>query len=203
MEKSIENIWNTGFMNSEELEIPKVMNLYNQKSKLLLDKFKKTYQIDNKVLLPMAVVIGVGLSLFGYILLGIYIMVLLVVLFFTNKKLLQSLENIKVSTNSYDYLTTYRGAIKKIIKTTTKIIGLAFPLAIIPAYWLFFKNTEMYSDIVIKVESAYLLLLVIGLAIVLGVMCVTIYRVTTKLIYGTYLRQLDGLISDMDVLKAD
>ena len=108
-----------------------------------------------------------------------------------------------MSTNSYDYLTTYRGAIKKIIKTTTKIIGLAFPLAIIPAYWLFFKNTEMYSDIVIKVESAYLLLLVIGLAIVLGVMCVTIYRVTTKLIYGTYLRQLDGLISDMDVLKAD
>ena len=41
MEKSIENVWTKGFENSNELLSPKSVNLYNQKSKLLIDKIKR------------------------------------------------------------------------------------------------------------------------------------------------------------------
>lgn len=201
MEKSIENIWTKGFMNAEELVAPKVVNLYNQKSKLLLDKFKKTYKIDNKALIPMAILLGIGLSLFGYIILGIYTMILMTALFFFNRKLLQSLETINVSTNSYDYLTVYRKTIKKITNKTTKIVGLIFPLVIIPAYWLVFMNTEMYSDIITKVEPFKLVLSIVGLTILLSFICMSICKITTSLVYGKYLNKLDDLILDMNELK--
>jgi hypothetical protein len=203
MEKSIENIWTTGFMNSEELVTPKIENLYDQKSTLLLDKFKRTYQIDNKALIPIAIVLGLGLGFFGYVILGIYVALLLTILYFVNRKLLQSLERITISTNSYDYLTIYRKTIKSIVNTTTKIVGFVFPLAIIPGYWLFFSKTEMYIDIINTIEPFQLFMAVGLLAIVLGLICIAIYRLTTKLTYGSYLDKLDDLISDMKHLKSN
>jgi hypothetical protein len=203
MEKSIKDIWHNGFANHDIVAIPKVMDLYNKKSILLIDKIKRTYQIDNKALIPMAVVCGLVCGFLGHILLGLYVMLLLVVLFFTNKNLLQSLENIRITTNSYDYLVSYRNAIKKIVRTTNKIIVLIFPLAIIPIYWFVFKNTETYNNIIHEIEPLYLFLSVLGLAIIISLIGVFIYKISTKMLYGSYLHQLDALISDLDVLTTD
>lgn len=41
MEKSIESIWKEGFLESDALVAPKLNDLYNQKSKHTIDKFKR------------------------------------------------------------------------------------------------------------------------------------------------------------------
>ena len=201
MEKSIESIWTNGFMNSDELKAPKILDLYNQKSKLLIEKLKKTYKTDNKSLLPIAILLGIGFSFFGHFLLGIYLMILIISLFFFNKKLLQNLEKINITTNSFDYLVTYRKTVKKITSATTKLLGLGLPLAIIPGYWFFFKNKEVYTNLIDKTTPFYLILMIIGFAIVLSSLGILVYKITTKIIYSKHLNRLDEIISDMKNLK--
>lgn len=197
MEKSIESIWTKGFINSDELIAPKIVDLYNQKSELLIDKLKKTYSTDNKNLLPIAILFGLGFSYFGYFLIGIYGMLLIIALFFFNKKLLKNLEEIKITTNSFDYLITYRKTIHKITLATTKLLGFGLPLAVIPGYWLFFRNKEVYLNLINKTSSFYLILIIIGIAIVLSTLGILIYKITTKIIYSKHLNRLDEIISDM------
>jgi hypothetical protein len=44
MEKSIEAIWKEGFLNEKSLVAPKINDLYNQKSKDLVDRMKRMYR---------------------------------------------------------------------------------------------------------------------------------------------------------------
>ena len=46
MEKSIETIWKEGFLKSDTLIAPKLNDLYNQKSKHVIDKFKRVFKIN-------------------------------------------------------------------------------------------------------------------------------------------------------------
>ena len=46
MEKSIETIWNKGFLDSDTLVVPKLNNLYNKKSKTITDKLKRMMKIN-------------------------------------------------------------------------------------------------------------------------------------------------------------
>ncbi|WP_299669385.1 hypothetical protein [uncultured Polaribacter sp.] len=203
MEKSIENIWIKGFMNTEKLQIPKVVNLYNKKSDLLLEKIKHTYSKDNKSVLYIAAFFGIIFSLFGYILLGLYGMSLMIAMYFLNKKMLKNLENIPIINDNYQYLKAYRIAIKKIIAATTKLLGFGFPLVVIPGYWLFFRNTEMYTSMMDKIEPLNLFLGVVAFAILISFLGILIYKLTTKLVYGNQLQRLNDLINDMEELNKD
>ena len=86
MEKSIEQMWNNGFLKNEKLLAPKLNDLYNQKSQLVIDKLKRTYTIDNKSMIPLAALVFGISAFFGYYLLGIYLMLITLVLFFLNRK---------------------------------------------------------------------------------------------------------------------
>jgi len=46
MEKSIENIWKEGFLKNDALVVPKINNLYDQKSIHIIDKFKRMFKIN-------------------------------------------------------------------------------------------------------------------------------------------------------------
>jgi len=202
MEKSIENIWTKGFLNSEELKAPKINDLYNRKSELLLEKLKKRYTIDNNSLLPLALIIGVVCCIFNYYLVAIYSLCVIISLFFFNKSILKSLENIQITTNSYDYLVTYKSKVQNIIKKTTHLLGFLFPLVMMPGYFLFLKNTVAYNKFVNDFTTLQILGILLAFATILGVIAIGIYRLTTKITYGSYLNQLNIIIKDMEELRA-
>lgn len=200
MENSIENIWSKGFLKDETLLAPKITNLYNQKSKLLLDQFKRTYSLDNNSSIPLAVIVAVGFGLFNYIILGLYLMLIFLGLFFINRKLLRKLERIKITSTSYHYLLEYQKTIKGIIKFYTKLVGIGFPILILIGYWLFFKDTAIYSDF-LKNETYVIVLIVLAGAAGLSLICLLAYRLTSELVYGKYIRKLDDIIRDMKELS--
>ncbi len=70
MEKSIESIWNKGFENSNNLQAPKQNDPFKQKSKLIVDKIRKTSVIDNYALFLLAALLGGGFIYSGYTLKG-------------------------------------------------------------------------------------------------------------------------------------
>ena len=201
MGKSIESIWNEGFLNNEMLVAPKLNNLYNKKSTLLIEKIKKTYTMDNKSIIPIALLFAAGFSYAGHITLGLYGMVLMTALFFLNRNKLQKLEKIKITSNSYQYLLAYKNIVKELIGFTTKLLAFGLPIAVVSGYWLFFRKTELFQQLILKIETLYLILIIIGLTLLISLIGVLIYKLSTTIVYGNLIKKLDEILDDMETLR--
>ncbi len=59
MENSIETIWKEGFLNEKRLVAPKINDLYNQKSKHLVDKMERTFRVNIIIVIGLSIVIPV------------------------------------------------------------------------------------------------------------------------------------------------
>lgn len=172
-------------------------------SKILLEKIKKTYQTDNKNLIPIAVLFLIGFNIAGHVLLGFYGMALIIGLFFFNKKALLSLENINITTNSYDYLIAYKETIDKIISSTFKLLGFGLPLVILPGYWLYFRTSKSYTDFINEFSSLYILFIILLLVGIISLVGIAIYKVANNTLYGKHLSELDMVISDLKDIKQE
>ena len=62
MEKSIETIWKDGFLDVNELIVPKLNNLYNQKSIHIIDKILRMGRINLIYIVLLAVLFVIGLN---------------------------------------------------------------------------------------------------------------------------------------------
>ena len=197
MEKSINDIWKRGFENSNELASPKTVNLYNQKSKLLLEKIKKTYQTDNKSLIPIAILFAIGFSIAGHILLGFYGMILMIGLFFYNRKLLVNLENISITSSNYEYLVAYKKAIKTVVSSTYKLLGFGLPVLLLIGFWLYFRNSNIYIDYVDEFSLLKITFIVLAIASAISLLGISAYKISNTLLYSKHFNNLNAIISDL------
>lgn len=199
MERSIENIWKEGFQAEEKLSAPVISNLYKRKSKLVIQQINNRSKKDNLSLIPVALIMFGVLAFIGKALLGLYVVVLISALFFLNKKTLKNLETIDIKTNTYEYLITYRNQIKNITTKTTWLLGIGLPIAIIPAYWIFFDGTKVmtnFKELALGIE----ILIVVGMTVVLSLLGVLSYRLSTRIMYARLLERLESTIEDMEEL---
>ncbi len=201
MEKSIETIWTKGFLKQEELIAPKINDLYNRKSKLLIEKLKRTYKADNRSTLPLAVIAVVGFGFKGYLILGLFLMVLMIGMFFLNRRKLAELEKIRVESSSYEYLLEYRKMFTALKKFYTRLLGVGAPLAGMTAYYLFFRSSAV-MDKFLSIEPYKLGLILLLIALCLSAMGIFAYRLSTKMIYGSFIEKLDEMIAEMKELRA-
>lgn len=200
MEKSIETIWNEGFLRDEGISAPKVNNLYKRKSKLLLEKIKSTYRTDNKSIIPIALISLLAFGFLGHVILGIYLAGLMMGMFFLNKQKLNALEGIVINGNSYDYLLKYRESIKNIVRFYTRLLGLGLPVAGIIGYWLYFQNSKLYIQF-LELEVLYIILIILAIGLGLSAIGILAYRLSTRILYGNLLHQLDAILEDLRELR--
>lgn len=200
MEKSIETIWTKGFLTEEELTAPKINNLYRKKSRLLIEKLRRTYRIDNKSILPLAILAVVGFSVAGHIILGVYIMTLMLFMFFLNKKMLTSLESISINSTSYDYLLEYRKMFFQLKKFYIRLLGLGLPVAGMVGYYLFFRNSLVLHDF-LQLDPVYIMGIILGIAVALSALGISAYLLSLKVVYGRFIQKLDEMIADMEELR--
>ncbi len=201
MEKSIENIWKKGFLNQESNQAPKIEALYNKKSLLLVEKIKQTYKKDNLAIIPIAIIGLLGCLYFGKILFGIYLFLLLMSLFYLNKRALNPLEKLELNTSSYAYLVSYRNCIWGIIKSYTKVFALVAPITLAAGCYIYFKDTLWFQEFINNQEIGKIILVTIVTLSTVSLLCTAVYRATTELTYGNYLRNLNTIISDLEELQ--
>lgn len=202
MEKSIEQIWNNGFLKDDKLLVPKINNLYKKKSKLLIEKLKRTYTIDNKSIIPLAVVFFAASVFFEHYLLGIYITVLMFAMFFLNRKKLRELEKISILNCNYDYLLEYRQMLKAIKSFYTKLLALGMPIAGMIGYYLYYRNTPMFDKFLMQ-DLWLQLSIILGIVILLALIGTGAYLITTGMVYGRFLKKINELIADMSELRKE
>jgi hypothetical protein len=218
MEKSIESIWKEGFLKSDALIAPKINNLYNQKSKHIIDKFKRMFKM-NLILIVLGSFIVLGVSfVVGLPYLGVPMFIILNVLVIINKKLLNTLKLIEKSTNSYDYLITFDNWLKSQVNINKKFARLLYPvvfLSIVVGYWMKIVEGQRVGDHAVnKLLLTYpdLNLLfgipiigIIGVLLIVGILIFLagrIYEWDLKIVYGRVFNKLDEIIADIKELKA-
>lgn len=202
MEKSIEQIWNNGFLRDDKLLAPKINNLYNKKSQLLIEKLKYTYTVDNKSILPLAVLFFAISVFFEHYLLGIYLIILMLTLFFMNRKKLSDLEKISILGSNYEYLLEYRKMLESMNSFYTKLLALGVPIAGMIGYYLYFRNTPMFEDFLL-LDLWFKLSIILGVAILLSSIGVGAYKITSYIIYGKFLKKINEIIADMQELRKE
>ena len=200
MENSIETIWTKGFLKEEALAAPKINNLYQKKSKLLIEKLKRTYRTDNRSIIPLAILSVIGFSVAGYVIPGLYVMTLMMGMFFLNKSKLASLERISINATSYEYLLEYREMFLQLKSFYTRLLGLGLPFTGIIGYLLFFWNSPILEDL-LQLKVVYVIAILVGISLVLSALGVTAYRLSLQLIYGKFIQKLEDMIADMDELQ--
>lgn len=204
MEKSIEKRWNEAFINEQSLIAPKINDIYNQKSKSVINKIKRTYEFDNKGLLPMAGIVVIGGILLSETIIGAYGAFLILSLYFFNTRLLKRFKAIDVKSDNLTYLKNYRSVINSISKATKKLFIFAIPLAIVSIFALAYSVKEKsFLSNYISNETSFLGILGVGLMVAIATAMIGyfVYTISTKVLYHSLISKLDDIIKEMEDLK--
>ncbi|SDS38883.1 hypothetical protein [Winogradskyella sediminis] len=218
MEKSIENIWREGFVESDALVAPKINNLYNQKSIHIIDKFKRMFKI-NLIAIVVFSFAFLFISFFvGIPITGIIFFVTLSVLVVINKKLLNDLEKIDIGISSYQYLKAFNQWINKQISINKRFSKFLYPIifmSLVLGFW--FKDAEgeplgerLVSKILTGFPETYLVFGIPAIGIVIALIIIgllalfggQIYKWDLKLVYGRIFKKLGELMTDIESLRS-
>ncbi len=104
MEKTIEAIWQEGFLDDKALLAPKLNDLYNQKSSNLVDKMTRMFKINLRALAAFAIVALIACVAIGLPYVGATLFTLFALLVVVGKRDLRSLEAIDKGASSYEYI---------------------------------------------------------------------------------------------------
>jgi len=218
MEKSIEDIWKEGFLKSDALVVPKINNLYSQKSIHIIDKFKRMFKINLIAIVAFSFVFLIVSFIVGIPITGIMFFVTLSVLVFINKKLLKGLDRIDKGVSSYQYLKTFNEWIKKQISINKKFSRFLYPIifmSMILGFW--FKDAEgmplgerLVNEVLIGFPDIYLIfgIPLIGIVITLLILVLLgffggqIYNWDLNIVYGRVFRKLEELMTDIESLRS-
>ncbi len=212
MKKSIETIWKEGFLENDALVAPKVNNLYNQKSRHLVEQFirlgkRNLYAIMGGAFFFLVVSFFVEVPFFGT-----FLFLLLGSLVIIGKKQTKALGRIDKSMDSYHYLKAFDQWLKASSAEYTRIYKFIYP-AIFATFTvgLLLSNLNRTSlwDKIIQDPDTYLVnglpVVWIGVAllllVVVSIFSGKIYQLDVQTIYGGITKKIEEILSDMEELR--
>jgi hypothetical protein len=212
MKKTIEDIWKEGFPKSEAFIVPKLSNLYNQKS---------IHIVDNLISLARKNIIGIIIGAFVLLALsiifkavaaGTILFLILMWLAFYTKKLKDRMQEIDKGLNAYQYIKALDRWLKDRIADLTKMNRVLYP-TILCAFsiglWrssfgqMLFERTELGnpdSFMIWGIPGYWLLGTIIGV-VLMSLFAGPLYRFDVKMVYGRVLEKLEAIIADMEELR--
>lgn len=212
METSIETIWKDGFLKSDTLLAPKLNNLYNQKSKHIIEKFNRMFK-RNLIALVLGSTLFLIYSIFADILvMGIGTFIISNSIVIVNIKLMKTLKNIDKNVSSYNYLKAFDKWLKDQLRINRKLARIYYPLFFITAIagiWFSGNFQTLLSEILGKPHQIYLvngfpvlwMLPIILIASLMAIFGDKIYNFDVNLIYGRVFRKLNDMIADIEELR--
>lgn len=218
MEKSIENIWNEGFLNNKALVAPKINDLYNRKSEHIIDKYKRMFRINIVSIVAGSFIFLLLTSLFGMYYLGIPMFIMLNIMALVDKNLLKELKKIDKNKTSYQYLKSFSNWMNYKNQVNIKIARIFYPclfLSMVFGFWFLHINGKSLGEAAVNhlVSSFPDTYLVSGIPLwgIIGVIIITcllailgkqLYKWDINLVYGHVVEKLNELIADMEELQS-
>jgi len=218
MEKSIESIWKEGFLKNNELVVPKLNDLYNQKSIHLIDQFKNKYRWNFRFLIIFSFLVLLISFPIGMKYMGIPLFFIFNGLVIFSKNHLATLADIDKNKNSYEYLKSYQTWLQERTAIIAKVYTFVYPmifLSVIFGLWFLDLGDKGFLGNVIFnwLSEDFPGTIFIGNAPLIGVVVVLIltgmisyfspklYESDLQSVYGNLIKRLDELILDMEKLR--
>lgn len=212
MKDSIETIWKEGFLNEKHLVIPKINDLYNQKSMHLVDKIKRMFKTNLIAIVFMAVITPVVYSLFNALWYGIAASVLMLITAGYVYRHWQGFKSLDQGTTSLEYLKSFNSWLKKELSISSRIIRFSYPLYFligIGMIWSVWRDQEgavmrmkeQFPDITFIGDIPLPGLIIVGVIVLaMSLFSGRIYRWDVRLVYGRVFDKLEGTIAEMERL---
>lgn len=212
MEKSIESIWKEGFLKSDALVAPKLNDLYNQKSKNIVDKLVKIFKINLWGILALAVVFWLFAYFGGVPIVGTLFFILFLVLIAFGKLEMNKMGELDKNVSSYEYLKSVDNWLKVVMAGYIKIYRFIYPaFFILTIVGVWFSNwgiiiseklLNKYPDLQLLFGMpVYLLGFIAFISILLSVFTGPIYRLDMATAYGRVFGKLAEMLADMEELR--
>lgn len=212
MKNSIEAIWKEGFLHETSLVAPKINDLYNQKSKHLVDKAVRMFRINVTVIVITAIVFPIIYYFLDALWQGIAASILLLLTAWYNKRQIQSINVLEQGATSLDYLKSLDRWLKDVLLKSERIARVSYPLYLLIALstiWSAWNKQGMTLKIHQKIPDLFspgnvpLVALLIGGGAVLLMVYFSgkIYKWEVRLMYGRVLAKLEETIAEMEKLQ--
>ena len=190
---------------------PKVNNLYNQRSRNLIDRFQRKFRINLIAIVVGATVIGLVSAFAGAPFVGIFLFLQFLVLVGYSWKELKALGALDKGSSSYDYLKTFRSWLNGMTDKYARFYRFFYPIFFIAfgiGMWRVMLHLGAVDDLLEKFDPGMwhgipvlwaIPLLVI--AFCFGLFSKYVYREDLQTVYGREIKKLDEMISDMEELR--
>jgi hypothetical protein len=213
MKNSIEQIWKEGFLNEKSLVAPKVNDLYNQKSKHLVDKINRMFRVNLIVIVIMSIVFPIIHYFLDAIWQGAAASILLLLTAWYNKWLMHSIKTLDQGATSLDYLKSFDRWLKDVLSKSEKLVRFFYPLYFLIAIstvwsaWskqeeLILKTHQKFQDLIFIGNIPLFALIIVGVAtLMMFYFSDKIYKWDVRLMYGRVFDKLEETIAEMEKLK--
>ena len=213
MDNSIEVIWKEGFLNEKSLVAPKINDLYNQRSKHLVDKMKRMYNINLIALFAMAIVFPIWYYFLGVVWQGAATAILFLLVAWYSIRQKRSIKTLDHGATSLDYLKAFDRLLKDALSRSEKILRFTYPLYFligVSTVWSAWNKSEKpilnmrqeFPDSIFIGNVPLFVWIIVGVVtILMFYVSGRIYRWDVSLIYGRIFRKLEETIAEMEKLK--
>ena len=212
MKNSIEEIWKEGFLNEKSLVAPKINDLYNRKSKHVVDKVKRMFRINLIAIVSMSIVYPIMFYFLDAIWQGVAISVLLLLTAWYSNRLIHSIKTLDHGATSLDYLKSFDRRLKDVFSRSEKIVRFSYPLhflIVMSSIWsawnkgpITSKMYQKYPDVIFIGSVPLFVWIIAGVATLLMLyFSGRIYRWEVRLMYGRVFDKLEETIAEMEKLK--
>lgn len=206
MKKSIETIWQEGFLEEQALQRPPINALYNQKSSHLVERLFHRLQKEMKALIWVAIFIFIfnlildnDNSVFG----GIISALPCIPWYFLGKKQLKSLQEIDYGDNCYEYLISIQEKLRSISLFNKRLAVGSVPIILFPMLvYTYFKQRGKTIGEIFGIEqldwSSLTLFLLLPL---MTFIAYVIAELAFKKAWKKDKEKIDALLRDMETLR--
>tara|TARA_B100000575_G_C23103718_1_gene636916 strand:+ start:1081 stop:1707 length:627 start_codon:yes stop_codon:yes gene_type:complete len=206
MEKSIEKIWENGFLN-EDLITPKIKSLYNQKSISLVESIINKFKKKVLILIPLGIlffIFNIILDNDNAIFWGIISAAPCFGWFLLGKKQLKAIKEIDYKSNSYDYLVSIQEKINHIRRFNKRLIITCVPLGFMPMLiYTYFNNQGKTIGEIFGVDGLnYPIIAIFSIIPILTIIAVLIDDFVFKINLKGKTLGIDSLIKEMEELNS-
>ncbi|MBK6267327.1 hypothetical protein JKA74_19955 [Marivirga sp. S37H4] len=214
MKNSIESMWKEGFLAEGALDLPKINQLYEQKSQHIVDKIKSRFQFNLKLIIVMAIAIPLIYLLLDALWQGVAISVLLLATAWFSKRQVERIQGVETGQNSYDYLKSFQQWLHTALLKNGSVIRFTYPIYFLIVMNMIFSTWSGQEELVNKVTEKFPNLTFIGdvpliawiftavVALLMLLFSRQIYKFDVRLMYGGIFDKLDSTIKEMETLRA-
>ncbi|MFD0963601.1 hypothetical protein [Pseudofulvibacter geojedonensis] len=204
MEKSIETIWENGFLNNQDLIAPRLNEIYNKKSQHIVEVLVK--KMENEVVLLFIITffnLVLGSILAKSFVWGIICALTVIPWIFVAKKQLQAIKHIEFTVNCYDYLKRVREKLKQITMFNFKLSVLSVPIVLTPLLiYTYFNNIDKtFGEIMGNANLGGSNKLIFIFIPVVTILSALFFKIMLRLGNKTA-KKIEQIVKDMEELRA-